>query len=336
MPDELEFSVILPVCHGGGFLRKSLASLRGLDFPPDRFEVLVVGADGDSESYDAAAGEAASAALAISYIACGSTNRSARLNAACAAARGRFLAFADDDCVFLPEWLRRLSAVLHTTGDIGIAGGCDEIVHGGSAFAVALDRVFNTFIGSGGIRRGAGVRVGKYYPKLWNMTVPRETALHVALKSEDGLPQVFKESLSVHEDVDLAHRVSGAGKKIVYAPEVRIRHYRDTTFRSFVSRNFAMARTCRSLGIHRFPHTVLAVFALSALSLSIASLFYQRLWVLLLGFVGIYTILLLAAAVDGLRKTRNLTASLMIPPLLVSLHFARGLGYLFPLRERGG
>jgi GT2 family glycosyltransferase len=336
MPAELEFSVILPVCHGGIFLRKALASLRGLDFPPGRFEVLVAGADDDRESYKAVADEAVSAAYAISFIPCGSANRSALLNAACAAARGGFLAFTDDDCMVPPEWLRRFSAVFYNSRDVGIAGGCDEMAGGGSAFDTAIDRVLNSFIGSGGLRRGAGIRVGEYYPKLWNMAVPHETVLNVALKNGDGLPQVFKESLVVHEDVDLADRIRGLGKKLAFAPEVRMRHHRDTTFRSFVRRNFRMARTCRSLGIHRFPHTVLAVFALGALSLSITSLLYERLWILLLIFTGTYAIPLLAVSIDGLRKTRNLAASLIVLPLLVSLHFARGFGYLFPLRNREG
>jgi GT2 family glycosyltransferase len=331
MPEELEFSVILPVCHGGIFLRKALASLRGLDFPPARFEVLVAGADDDGESYNAVADESVSVAYALSYIPCGSANRSARLNTACAAARGRFLAFADDDCIFLPDWLRRLSAVSYNSGDVGIVGGRDEMVGEGSAFDTAVDLVLNSFIGSGGLRRGTGMRVGRYYPKLWNMAVPRETALDVALKSEDGLPQIFDESLSVHEDIDLADRIQSLGLKIAFAPEVCIRHHRDTTFSSFIRRNFMMARTCRSLRIHRFPHAVLAILALSALSLAVASLFYRRLWILFAVFTGIYTMFLLVVSIDGLRKTGNLAASLVVIPLLVSLHFARGFGYLFPL-----
>lgn len=335
MTENVEFSIILPVCHGGSFLRNALASLRALDFSPDRFEVLVAGSDDDKESYKAVADESASAEYAIVYIPCNNPDRSARLNTACAAANGRFLAFADDDCIFLPDWLQKLTSVLHENHDVGIIGGQDEIDHGRSAFDIALDCVFSSFIGTGGVRRGAGIRVGKYYPKLWNMTIPRETALCVAAINQKGVPQIFNESLLVHEDVDLAHRIEKSGKKILFAPEVCIRHSRDTTFRSFVRRNFNMARTCRTLGIHRFPHTVLSVFVLATLALPIASLFCRPLWIMVLSYMGIYTITLLTATIGALGRTRDLKALAIIPPLVMSLHFARGIGYLLPLRKGG-
>jgi GT2 family glycosyltransferase len=328
--ENLEFSIILPVCHGGSFLLNALASLRALDFPPDRFEVLVVGAEDDKKSHRAVAEESVSAGYSVAYIHCDNPNRSARLNTAAAAANGRFLAFADDDCVFLPDWLQKLASLLHGNHNVGIIGGQDEIDHGRSAFDIALDCVFNSFIGTGGVRRGAGIRVGKYYPKLWNMTIPRETALSVAAINQKGVPQMFDESLLVHEDVDLARRIEKSGKKILFAPEVRIRHSRDTTFRSFVGRNFNMARTCRTLGIHRFPHTVLSVFVLATLALPMASLFYRPLWIMVLSYMGIYTITLFTATIGALRRTKDLKALAIIPPLLMSLHFARGAGYLFP------
>jgi glycosyltransferase involved in cell wall biosynthesis len=41
MKQRMKFSVILPVCHGGVFLEKALDSLGQIDFPINRFEVIV-------------------------------------------------------------------------------------------------------------------------------------------------------------------------------------------------------------------------------------------------------------------------------------------------------
>ena len=333
--ETVEFSIIMPVCHGGVFLRDALVSLRALAFQPERFEVLVAGSADDTESHETVTAESLTVKYSLSYVPSSNSNRSALLNTACASAKGRYLAFADDDCIFLPDWLQKLSVVLHSNPGVGIIGGLDEIGSGRSSFDNALDCVFRSFIGTGGLRKGSGMRVGKYYPKLWNMTIPRETALCVAANNREGVPQIFNESLLVHEDVDLAHRIGNTGKKVLFSPEVRIRHSRDTTFRSFVRRNFTMARTCRRLGIHRFPHTALTIFALGALFLPIASFFYRPLWLMVLSYMGIYIITLLLVPIGALKRTRNWKTLAIIPPLLMSLHFARGMGYLLPLRKGG-
>lgn len=329
-----EFSIILPVCHGGSFLRSALRALWRLDFPPALFEVLVAGADEDNESREIVEDEAATAKYNVRYIECIDSNRSRKLNAACAVARGRVLAFADDDCIFLPDWLQKLSEVLEREPEVGVVGGKDELESNGSAFDIALDSVLNSFSGTGGLRSAAGPRVGKYYPKLWNMAVPHDVALKVALKTEKGVPHVFNESLTVHEDVDLAERIEHSGKRIVFVPEVRIRHYRDTTLLSFVRNNFNIARTSRALGVHRLPHVALATFVFGTPALAVASFFLYPLRIVLLIFMGMYIATLLASAIRGFRRTRNLQVLAIIPWLLVSLHLARGLGYLFPWRSR--
>lgn len=333
MNKDLDFSVILPVCHGGRFLCEALASVRKIDYPSDRFEVLVAGKLSDEETKTIVEQEARVVRYAVVYTGCTDAKRAVLLNTACSKASGSVLAFADDDCVFISDWLQKMRDVLLKGQDIGAVGGREASKQVGSSFDLALDSTLVSFFGTGGIRRGKGFRTGKYYPRLWNMAVPRSVAEKVALKTDGGETRIFNESLVVHEDVELMDRIQHAGKRIVFTPEMLIGHHRDTTLRSFIRRNFTMARTCRSLGIHRFPHTVLAIFALGALSLFAASFFYQQLWAILLICTGIYTMLLLAVSVSGLRKKRKLMVPIIIPALLISLHFARGLGYLLPLRK---
>jgi GT2 family glycosyltransferase len=333
MTGEVKFSVILPVCHGGSFLRNALISLRKIEFPPGLFEVLVAGADNDQVSRNIVRAESYAEKFNILYVGCANSNRSAKLNTACSVSRGHILVFADDDCVFLPDWLRRLSGVLEHESDIGIIGGKDELEHNGSPYDLALDFVLNSFLGTGGLR-GTRPSVGRYYPKLWNMAIPREVAFNVALKSKEGLTQIFNESIIAHEDVDLANRIEKSGKRVVFAPEVRIRHCRDTNFFSFVRRNVIMACTCRALGIHRLPHMSLAIFALGTPALALASVFLHPLRIVLLILLGMYAAILIAGAIGGFRRTGDPRMLAIIPGLMVSLHLARGLGYLLPLRDK--
>ena len=301
MSTELDFSIILPVCHGGGFLAAALDSIRKLDYPPERFEVIVK--------------EGA--------------NRSAALNAACAEARGKWLAFADDDCVLPPDWLKVLCGVMARDPQAGMIGGVDELVTDGSAFDLALDTVLNSFWGTGGLRRGAGLRAGRYYPRLWNMAIARGAIA-------PGLPRVFDERLDVHEDVELAERIRAAGRKIVFAPDWRIGHRRDTSFTSFVRRNYGMARVAGQRGIHRLPHSVLAAFAAGLPLLVLGAGFVTPLRPVLMITAVCYGAVLLLCAAQGFARARSAKVLAIIPALLVSCHFARGAGYMAGLASCRG
>ncbi len=330
MTVEKMFSIILPVCHGGNFLYHTLASLHKLDFPSHQFEVIVVGSLRDEQSRGIVTEAASSADYSMTYIQCPEDNRSSKLNAGCAAARGRCLAFADDDCIFERDWLQQIDHILSHQQNVGVIGGRDVLVSNNSSFSLALDYVLNSFLGTGGLRNRLEPQFGRYYPRLWNMAIPYNVAMDAALKDNLETPQIFNESLIVHEDVDIVTRIEHLGKRIVFAPELRLGHSRDTTFASFFKRNFAMARTSRLLGVHRLPHAALAAFFVVTFSLALGSFFWSTLCIVPASLVGIYFSVLLIGSLAGLRKTKNLRVFALIPILLTSLHVARGLGYLFP------
>lgn len=334
MTGPVMFSIILPVCHGGRFLRDGLESLRGMEFPRDRFEVLVAGSGDDNESRGIVETESGRSGHVVKYIGCGGRNRAGRLNAACSEARGAILAFADDDCILVPDWLKKIETAFVKGPDIGAIGGTEIPGSDEGAFGLALDVTLNSFVGTGGVRRGAGLHAGMYYPRLWNMAAPRRVAEEVALGSRDGRMQVFKESLAVHEDVDLMSRIGRSGKRIVFMPELQVKHRRDTNFLSFIKRNFAMARVSRSIGIHRFAHGALSAFTLCVFILSLSSMLYRPLQPALLVMMAGYLVPLTVVSLQGLRKTGRIAVSAIIPFLVMALHASRGIGYLFPWSDK--
>ncbi len=112
--------------------------------------------------------------------------------------------------------------------DAVVIGGRDELPQTAGTFDLALDQTLNSFAGTGGIRRNSGSKVGRYYPKLWNMTVRADAARQAAVKS-----MIFNPMLPVHEDVDLVERIIRQGGQVVHAPEIVVGHFRDTNFSSF-------------------------------------------------------------------------------------------------------
>ncbi len=331
VPGSCRFSVIIPICHGGALLKAALESLMEIDFEPSRFELIVAGRHDDSKSRSIVQSVKSFAGFEVTYLSSSRPARSGLLNQACNAARGRILAFADDDCIFHRDWLTVIEAAFSHFRGAGIVGGQDEHAKDSSVFNLALNSVFNSFLATGGLRRGTGVRVGKYYPKLWNMAVPRDVAFDVAIRSKDNGLLVFDESIRVHEDVELAERIAKSGRDIVYEPLMRIGHERDTTYLSFAYRNFKMAQVCRAHGIHTIPHICLSClvisFPLIALSAALASPPFQ--WKVILPLC-LYLIVLSISAFQGFRQTRCSRVSVLIPLLVLTLHLTRGLGFLWP------
>jgi len=313
-------------------LQSALGSLAQLQFPRERFEVLLADSGNDRKLRERIESKPSNWNYDLKYIEVARSNRSAQLNAAISIARGQILVFGDDDCIFPPDWLDKIGDVFEHESNIGVAGGLDSSGSNEPPFILALDYVLNSFLGTGGLRR-QGQAVGKYYPKLWNMAIPREVSLSVILNEHDGILQVFNESLDVHEDVELVHRIEENGKRIIFAPEIMVTHSRDTTLQTFTKRSFNMARTSRRIGVHRLPHVFLAFFALGMIMLVISALINQQARNVFLIVSALYAAALIVSGLGGYMRTRQFPVFIYVPILLLTQHFSRGLGYLFPWRD---
>jgi GT2 family glycosyltransferase len=330
MSEQVKFSVIMPVCHGGRFLRECLNSLRNLDSDTPPFEAILAAEANDDESRLIAGSAREDADFDLKYIAYNSKNRALLLNSAVAASSGEDLAFTDDDCILPASWLKDWHAALEGHQDIGLAGGSDHLAAPEKSLDLALDCVINSFLG-GGTRNDKGA--GAYYPRLWNMAMKRSVALSVALPARSGCPQVFNESLPVHEDVELSERVRIAGLTLAYVPNVRVEHYRDTTLKSFLRRNFLMARTCRQFGIHRLPHTMLSAGMLSLCAFAALSLLNHDWLIVPVACLALYVCILAATALNAFFKSGRISMLPLVPFLLAGVHVARASGYLSAWRR---
>ena len=103
MSDRIDFSVIIPSFNRPDALLSCLAAIRELNYPSERLEVIVVD-DGSTVSYAEAKDEFPEA----SFLSIENSGPGLARNIGAKEARGRYLAFTDDDCYVHPEWLNRL------------------------------------------------------------------------------------------------------------------------------------------------------------------------------------------------------------------------------------
>ena len=334
MKKKLPFSIIIPVFHGGRYLKKALESLGGLDFDKHSFEILVSGDRNDTLNRMVVEEVARKNNLHITYIQTDRINRSSRLNEACSQARGDIFVFGDDDCIFPKNWLNQYHSFFSLNPQAGIVGGVDEMPQTDFAFNKALDYVLTSFLGTGGQRKGSGFRTGKYYPRLWNMAIHKEVFFATPFDSMNGKLNVFREDLEVHEDVDLAARIEKSGKKIFFSPDIKVTHERNTNSAAFIIRNYQMAATAGTLGIHTFPHLILSLFSIWISFCCLFALFSDIGFLPWMWPAAGYGAVLFAGFLDCLIKTRQMMPSILTLLLLFVLHYAKGLGFLSGIAKR--
>jgi len=107
-PDETFFSVIVPTRGRPEALGRCLEALAGLDYPRERFEVIVVD-DASPETLEPVV-KPWRARLPVRLLRQAHAGPAAARNRGAAVAAGTWLAFLDDDCRPAPGWLRALTA----------------------------------------------------------------------------------------------------------------------------------------------------------------------------------------------------------------------------------
>lgn len=308
--------------------------MRRVAYPADQFEVLVPGQVDDADSRRIVEEAAAGAPFRLDFVPVAAATRAGALNGAIAISRGRYLAFVDDDVFVEPDWLIRLEEVFRRQPEAGLVGGVDAMTEAAGTFDLAFDAVLHSFLGGGRSRLGDGIRAGQYYPRLWNMAMPRIAADAAAIVRADGSREVFNAALPVHEDVELGERIRRTGRLLVFAPELKVRHRRKTTFAAMVRRDFQIARTCRTEGLHPWGHRALAAAVVVGVVLAAGSVFWPQPRVGLAALAAIYAVALLTVGIVAAIRKRRLSVLLLAPVIAASLHLARATGYLVG-RKRG-
>jgi glycosyltransferase involved in cell wall biosynthesis len=194
-----EVSVVVPTFNRREDLRRLLESLAQQTLAPNRFEVIVV-SDGSTDGTDVLVRQFQNRPWNLTLLEQANRGPAAARNAGARIARGRYIAFTDDDCAAAPDWLEQVLQAFGRTGAAALQG------------RTTTDRVTRTPLTH---------EIEVLRP--WTSTVPTCNAAFVkaTFDAAGGFDEAFP--FAHNEDADLAWRIEELGP-IVYAPEVHVIH----------------------------------------------------------------------------------------------------------------
>jgi glycosyltransferase involved in cell wall biosynthesis len=219
------FSVVVPSHDRPAELAACLESLANLDYPPDRFEVIVVD-DGSRDPVEPVA-RPFEGRLRLRVLRRSRGGPAAARNAGLEVASGEFVAFTGDDCKVGRDWLKALEArfVAHPTAGVG---GRIENRQQGNVYSTTTDLLLRYLY--------------EYFntpPDRARFFTPNNLAFPLAaLRQEGG----FISSFVTGEDRELCDRWRSSGRTLVYAPEAVVGHFHPLGLLGFLHLHYRYGR----------------------------------------------------------------------------------------------
>lgn len=226
------FSVIIPTYERPLPLAGCLRSLARLDYPRERFEVIVV--DDGSASPPFGIVERFGELLDLKLCEHRNTGPAGARNFGATRARGEFLAFTDDDCEAAPGWLRALASCCEGSPDRLIGGRTlNALPH--NPYSETSQRIIEVVYE----HFNADPKDARFFASN-NLAVP--SARFREMKG-------FDESFITSEDREFCARWRSLGLGLTYAPEAIIHHTHHLTLGTLWRQHFGYGRG--ALRFHR-------------------------------------------------------------------------------------
>lgn len=223
----LTFSIVIPTFNRPEKLVSLLRSLVLLDYPKDSFEVIIVD-DGSEMTPEAAVAEFKDQLNVILLLAEHGGPARARQKGI-DIARGKFLAFTDDDCAPAADWLTTLESALSASPNTAVGGRTLNALKNNPYSTASQVLISYMYLSFNDDPKGA-----RYFATN-NLAFPAE-----GFRAIGGLDLTW--SISGGEDRDLCERWLRQGYHLVYAPGVIINHSHHLTLRSFMRQHFHYGR----------------------------------------------------------------------------------------------
>lgn len=226
---EISFSIIIPTYNRPEQLASCLESLTRLDYPKRDFEVVVVD-DGSPTPLESVVSRFFNR-FHLTLIKQDNAGPASARNTGATQARGKYLAFTDDDCALAPDWLTNLAARFATAPDAMIGGrtinALEENLYS-TASQVLIDCLYN-------YHNSSDKRAKSNFFTSNNLALPSEV-----FRAFNGFDTTF--TLAAGEDRELCDRWLHYGFKMIYAPEVRVYHAHHLTLPTFWRQHFNYGR----------------------------------------------------------------------------------------------
>lgn len=315
-------------------LRACLESFLALDYPKDRFEIVVVDAFSTDGTWPLLQEYAARTTAPAFRVAQRAGQIGAGRNACLELAKGKFLAVTDGDMVVPPGWLKALVAGFSLGAGIGAVGGPNNMLTENlGAKTVACIPVHGPTLDEVRLFGGNRYRQAFVSRADWYTNVTRNTLFRV-----DALHRIGGWNAELHsaEDPEVNVRLHRAGYATAYVPEAVVYHQHRDSLRAFYlqQRHYAWGHgNTNRTAAHMFRPKQLLPFAalLAVLILAAAAPFRPMATPALAAVLGLGAAYLVLYAVKCalVRRDRRLLATV---PLYVlawqaawAIHYPRGL-----------
>jgi len=226
------FSIVIPTYRRPVQLAECLEAVSKLDYPRDRFEVIVV--DDGTEALPKTVVDSFLNRLAVRLVTQSHGGPAKARNTGAAQARGRYLAFVDDDCLPATDWLSTLAKRLDAE-PVQIIGGQTINVLAANPYATTSQFIQDISYSY----YNADPAQARFFATN-NMVVPAEQFKAVGR---------FDDAFWTSEDRELCNRWRRHGYRMTYAPAAVVYHAHRLTFTAFCRQHFNYGRG--ALRFHR-------------------------------------------------------------------------------------
>lgn len=256
------FSIIICSYNGAGQVPATIRSLRRLKYPKDQYEIIVV--DDGSTDTTVKVAKRFKGVTVVSH----EFNRgiSAARNTGLKAARGRYIAYIDDDCTANVGWLQALEAQLKEPRTMAA---------GGLIAARSLGKITQRYLVASGYGRPAPIAVGAATSPLGRLAAYVKDKFASVRQKPDTTPSEVHEvyganvafaasklrgikgynpQLNTSEDTDVCARLRERypNHKVRFSPKAVVKHSYTASFKAYLRKLFV--RQADTLTFYKQQH----------------------------------------------------------------------------------
>lgn len=208
-------SIVIVNYNGKKYLERCLRSFEASDYPADRIEILLV----DNGSEDSSETDAQASHPEVTLLRNLKNGFAAGLNLGISQAKGKYIAFANNDVFVDPAWLSTLVQVLEKDKKVGCVGGKVVFENGriNSVGHKGLPDYYWEDEGYDQEDRGQYDTLKEVKGLCWAAVLFRRECL-------DDIGPIDEDYVLYYEDVDTSLRCRQQGWKLIYSPKAVVRH----------------------------------------------------------------------------------------------------------------
>jgi GT2 family glycosyltransferase len=224
---QVRFSIIIPTYSRHKELLFCLQSLTRLDYPRDKYEVVVVDDGSETPPDDIVA--AFRERLNVTLLTQSNAGPATARNVGALTARAEFLAFTDDDCAPASNWLRSFAARFEQTPKCAIGGQTLNILQNNpysSASQLLIDYLYSYY--------NVDAEQAQFLTSN-NFALPADRFHAIG-----GFDTTFPRAAG--EDREFCARWKHHGYRLIYAPEVKVFHAHRLKLNTFWRQHFNYGR----------------------------------------------------------------------------------------------